>query len=445
MLKQRTCVLAWILACWIFGAPSWAQRLKFIASPAEAKIYLVGNGQEREFLGDGKVSYKLSRDHNNTILVEADGYVSKSWSFPKGRRYREKSISLQLVDRIINVSALPFDAEILVDGRPVGNRNAEVLVPRGEAVTVQVKKSGFRTLERLYRNQGGEAEPPVSEELHLIQRIVALSALPNGAMISADGLAVGTSYSEIEIDAGDCVTVQVSKEPFAPIEKVYCHKEGAPVAPESDEVVLQDWQVTVRGPESAEVRVEELGAISVGEYSLIVPQGTCRNIEVSLTGYISSRTRLCNQPGQVVPPKVQQVALRPDEAFTKSEQTDQANVDFVVEAHEDKTYQEAWRLLSQIILDAFDVLEITDRETGYLRTAWEVARFEGSTVRTRVIVKQRDYKPIKFAVKIVSEHARSSSVSAKEDEAFAEWDYLMYEYKDILTELVHRLGSSSGL
>ena len=95
--------------------------------------------------------------------------------------------------------------------------------------------------------------------------------------------------------------------------------------------------------------------------------------------------------------------------------------------------------MSLIVLSSFDILEITDKETGYLRTAWAISRFESSTVRTRIIVKQGDIDPIKFVVKIISEFTPDRDVSTNCDQCFGQWDRLLYQYKDIINEMIFRL------
>ena len=128
-----------------------------------------------------------------------------------------------------------------------------------------------------------------------------------------------------------------------------------------------------------------------------------------------------------------------DEAFEASEKSDQANVNFTIEVNAAKTPDDAWKLISQIVLGKFDVLEITDKDTGYMRTSWVVTNFSDNTVRTRVIVKLGDTAPLKYVVKLVSEQSGEPRTSVKDDEKFGEWDRLLKGYKDIITEMQARL------
>ena len=86
-----------------------------------------------------------------------------------------------------------------------------------------------------------------------------------------------------------------------------------------------------------------------------------------------------------------------------------------------------------------DVIETTDKETGYIRTAWTVQNFTMATVRTRIIVKQGTLKPLAYKFKLVSEIAFGSGVSPKDDQLFKEWDRVLRKFEPIATELPSRM------
>jgi hypothetical protein len=87
------------------------------------------------------------------------------------------------------------------------------------------------------------------------------------------------------------------------------------------------------------------------------------------------------------------------------------------------------------------VLENSDSQTGYLRTAWEVRTWKetGRVVRTRIIVKRQGESPLRYAVKIESEQNRDPLKSARDDENFEPWDRLLNSYKDLISEMQARL------
>jgi hypothetical protein len=125
----------------------------------------------------------------------------------------------------------------------------------------------------------------------------------------------------------------------------------------------------------------------------------------------------------------------PDEAYTNSSTTNQANrdIDLRTELSED----EAWKLISRIVTNYFDVIEVTDKTTGYLRTAWVTKRFNGGSVRTRLIVKTGSNSPLSYKVKLSSEYTTSQSAN---DEDFKTWDRVLRTYEGVISEMQSRLG-----
>jgi hypothetical protein len=176
-----------------------------------------------------------------------------------------------------------------------------------------------------------------------------------------------------------------------------------------------------------------------GQIQIIVPSYACVVVKVEKTGYLTGIIEFCNKPNFAPPPKTYHMVLEKDDSFDASEATDIANID--IEVKTKKTEVEAWKLLSQIITTYFDVIEVTDRETGYLRTSWVVQTFKQRTIRTRMIVKLGSTDPLTYKIKLVSEHANSPQMSVKSDEYFKEWDRVLRKYKEIIYEIQSRLGN----
>jgi hypothetical protein len=133
------------------------------------------------------------------------------------------------------------------------------------------------------------------------------------------------------------------------------------------------------------------------------------------------------------------MVMEKDDSYDASEATDIANLD--IEVKTKKSEIDAWKLLSQIITTYFDVIEVTDRETGYLRTSWVVQTFKQRTIRTRMIVKLGSTDPLTYKVKLVSEQANSPQMSVKNDEYFKEWDRVLRKYKEVIYEIQTRLSN----
>jgi len=176
-----------------------------------------------------------------------------------------------------------------------------------------------------------------------------------------------------------------------------------------------------------------------GQLEILIPPYACVNVKVEKLGYLIGLIEFCNKPGITPPPKTYFYQMEKDDAYDATEATDVANVD--IEIKTTKKEDEAWKLLSQIITTYFDVLEVTDKNTGYLRTAWVVQTFKQKTIRTRIIVKLASTDPLAYKIKLVSEVANASQVSVKSDELFKEWDRILRKYKEVIHEAQTRLGS----
>jgi len=174
-----------------------------------------------------------------------------------------------------------------------------------------------------------------------------------------------------------------------------------------------------------------------GQVAVLVPKTSCVTVEAKKTGYLTQKISFCNKKTSSKPPKTYYIEMARDDAFDASIQTDIANVDIEVKTN-GKSEAESWKLLSQIITNYFDVIEITDRETGYLRTAWSLKAFRQNTIRTRIIVKLASSTPLEYKVKLVSEESGMPGTSVKSDEKYHEWDRVLRKYEGVIGEIQSR-------
>ena len=179
--------------------------------------------------------------------------------------------------------------------------------------------------------------------------------------------------------------------------------------------------------------------LSSGQLEITIPSYACVNIKVEKIGYLTGLIEFCNKSNVSPPPKTYFYQMEKDDASDASEATDVANVD--IEIKTNKKEDEAWKLLSQIITTYFDVIEVTDKSTGYLRTAWVIQTFKQKTIRTRIIVKLGSTDPLSYKIKLVSEVANSGQVSVKSDELFKEWDRILRKYGEVIHEAASRLSN----
>lgn len=174
-----------------------------------------------------------------------------------------------------------------------------------------------------------------------------------------------------------------------------------------------------------------------GQAEVTVRFNVCVNVVVSKIGFLTMEANYCNMQTRTKPPKSDFFKLEDDDAYIASVETDMANIDIELKAA--NTEEEAWKLLSQIVTNYFDVIEVTDRETGYLRTAWTVQSFKQNTIRTRLILKLGSTTPLTYKVKIVSEYSGEPGTSVKDDQKFKEWDRVLRKYENIIPEMQSRV------
>lgn len=91
------------------------------------------------------------------------------------------------------------------------------------------------------------------------------------------------------------------------------------------------------------------------------------------------------------------------------------------------------------MLNYIDVIEMTDKETGYLRTAWSLQTFKQNTIRTRIIVKESSINPLAFKVKLISEESGEAMTSVKSDHLYKEWDRVLRSYNNTISEFQARI------
>lgn len=421
-----------------------AQTIMVSTDPASASIYSVSDQGVWTLLGTGTAKVKLDNKSANRFRLVAEGYDTIDPGLQAGAKY-PKTLLYTFKTRLVKLNILPFDAQVFRNGERI-TTGASIPVKVGESVTLEVKKSGYKTEKRTYHFEAGGELPPVSERIELKDRVVSIQPLLPGntdarrptLTVSVDGSEMGTGNVDAVVPVDKCVTVSVSSPGYKPEIRNLCNKEDKKL--ESFlEVALMDRIVAVNAtPKTAAIFVGR-DMVARGSYNVIVKNNACVDVRVIEPGYGRDYRRFCNRENTPLESEVQ-VDLPQDEAYSASIHSDQANVNFTIEVGPSKTPDQAWQIISQVILGKFDVIEITDKETGYLRTAWQVANnYSTNTIRTRVIVKIGDTNPLKYIVKIASEQSGFPKTSVKDDDSFEEWDRILNTYKDIINELQARL------
>jgi hypothetical protein len=422
----------------LIASPAAGQSFTLVTTPASATIHGLDDAGNRVQLGVGTARVKLEKNAANRFWIAAEGFATMDTTFVRDAKY-PKSVAVALVNRVVKVTALPYDAIIRVNGEARGAGNTEVVVAPGIPVTVEVTKPGYKTERRVYNNDAGTQLPNadrfelrdrlVNIQPSLPRNLVANSAVPT---VSVDGADIGSGNVDVVVPFDKCVTATVAVPGYKPEPRTLCNKAGQQPPEITLSVPLVDRLVSL----TAEILVDNR-VVGSGSFNVVVRDRACVKVAARATGYAQQRREFCNTDNQSLEKEIS-LELPLDESYTSSVQTDQANVNVTVEVGASRTPDQAWQTISQVVLGSFDVLEITDKDTD-LRTSWEVSKFSSAVIRTRVIVKLGSTSPLKYVVKVASERADDPNVSVKDDEQFAEWDRVLKSYQDILNELQARL------
>lgn len=417
-------------------------KINITANIPDAKFFMLRETDNAEVaeLGVGSIELKLEKDAKNRIKIVKEGYEPLIKEYPRTVKW-EKEQKVELENRLVDINVEPYDAEIYVDGRMIGTKRTNLVVGKGKFLTIEIKKTGFAPITKVYYNSPDRESPPVKDFFELKDRQVRLEVAPADANILVNGVAKGRGNSDVTVPIGECVTITVNREGFADVTQVFCNKPATdPAPPIRYRAALEDRLVKLTTA-PADANIEVNGKIvGVGKYDLKVPKNACVELRVVKDGFIRFVKNYCNQNNMQEPPLTEFVEMATDEAYNSSISTDMANVRITIPVNKSLDPENAWRTLSSIITRSFDVLETVDYNTGYLTTSWQVQNFNGmSTIRTRMIVSTGgNSNGLTYVVKLVSQRA-DGVTSVKEDQLFTDWERLLKRYGGIVEELQSRL------
>jgi len=200
-------------------------------------------------------------------------------------------------------------------------------------------------------------------------------------------------------------------------------------------------QTTVSASENDAKIIVDGQNLGTGTLKIKIPKNSCVNVKIQKSGFLKYEQTYCNKKGMTEPPKKQYFDMLKDDAEEASIKTDQANIDFSIEVNKDLSTNEAWKLTNQIVTDYFDAIEVSDKETSYLRTAWSIQTFQQNTIRSRIIIKLSKSSPLTFKIKMVSEYSGSAGTSVKADEQFHDWDRILRKYQNVIGDFSNRLAT----
>ncbi len=194
-------------------------------------------------------------------------------------------------------------------------------------------------------------------------------------------------------------------------------------------------KVTVNSEPDAKIFVDGK-QVSTSSAQFKVKPHTNVAVRVEKVGFIPQE-RNYNNDGTNEIPETDYIKLVKDDAWENSFVTDLANHDGDIRTP--RAEDDAWKLVSRIITGSFDVIQVTDKATGYMCTAWTVKNFKAATIRTRLIIKTGSTEPLVYKAKLVSEIAPAGT-AASADESFRPWDRVLRTFENVLPDLQSRLG-----
>ena len=417
------------------------KKITVHATPADATINdIIPGSKELRLLGVGTAVVVIPKNSSVTIVIQKSGYadLKKTYSTITNEKLPKEEF-LTMKDRQVNLKVWPTDAIVAVNGNEIEKASTNIIVKDGEQMNVEVKKIGFLAVKKTYTNRPDSELPPINDEIKLKDRIIQAVTFPSDAKILVDNKLAGSGNSDVIIPADHCVVVKVVKEGYVEIEQTYCNREGTAELPLKESFSLQDRLVMVRTtPEDVAIKINDR-FVAKGEYNVKIPKGECVQVTAEKEGSVAVLRKYCNQDNAPIIPVMDHIDLVVDETFAMSFPSDSVNINNIIDINPNHSEAEAWKIMSQIVMNVFDVIEVTDKATGYLRTAWAVKTFPNNTIRTRIIVKVADSSKLKYAVKLCSEASGKRGSSVSDDSLFSEWNRVLTPYKEVLGNIQQRL------
>jgi hypothetical protein len=422
-------------------------------NPRNADIIAINSNGGEVKLGNDTVELHADKSEAYTIEVRKDGYQSVRKIYTRQKGGLEEDM-VELPTRVVKINVSPADARVYVDNVSLNGTSPEAIIQKGQSITVDVKYPGYVTQTQVFYNKPGEAEPEITHFFKLQDRMITVKAVPKDASIMVNGKKAGQGTADVVIKKDSCVNVLAERVGYASKSVSYCNKDNEGDLNLSDEIQLKDRvaQINVQ-PEGASISVDgrEVGK---GNYAVNIPEGKCVDVFIQYPGYAPVQQSLCNKPDVSQPEANYAIKMPEDEAYTQSEESSIANVNFGVEVNPSLSAPEAWKKLCSIIQTFFDEIESQDATTSYLRTNWVASIPFNLTspypriIRTRVVITSGGSSPLKYNIKIQSEVSRMGKDCKPEgmkyppvsrDDCFDAFPRIFRKYKDLVSEVQARL------
>lgn len=175
--------------------------------------------------------------------------------------------------------------------------------------------------------------------------------------------------------------------------------------------------------------------VGQGSYSLNMGRQDYVMLRLACPGYVDRVVRVYRNDKR----NAITFTLEEDESFSASEaNSDLANKYMTVNVREGLDGDMVWKRLVLTISELFPNLEVNDKESGWIRSSWEVERFAYVTVRTRIEIKEvMGFETPRYRVRLQSEIA--SNECGTHDECFKAWDRVLKTYHQAINDLINSI------
>jgi hypothetical protein len=232
---------------------------------------------------------------------------------------------------------------------------------------------------------------------------------------------------------------------------------GRAIAQAVDEPVYMHKQFTINTtPKDAEVfAINQEGGggetrLGAGSVTIDMDKETPYLIEIRRNGYQRfQRTYMRGKGG-----KEDNIQMATDEAYTKSDESSNANTNFTITVNSKINATEAWKVIAGVVQSYFEDIQVMDATTNYLKTNWipSLPFNKGTSfprlIRTQVIVSSGNTNPIKYNIKVRSEISKVDKDCTPNnklpvlgrDECFEPFSRILNKYKEMIPEIQKRLN-----
>jgi hypothetical protein len=144
--------------------------------------------------------------------------------------------------------------------------------------------------------------------------------------------------------------------------------------------------------------------------------------------------------------KVVTIRLEPDQSYTATVSAEIANVWLTIQPTRTKDEAGAidpnkvWLKVVSIVTDNFPDVEVMDRDSYYLRTAWRTRQYPLSVIRSRLVVKSGSSSTLSIKIRLESERAVKALPNASvAQENFEPYDRVLKADKETIDFLRDQL------